>query len=237
MLRNISLLFSACLQTLCLVQALSKQDGESQGTTVPKPFVISLQQSCDDWVIFAWNSSTDGFPALFGPSHCMSCEITYMDQHSQVAQLGMAAIHPDVRTIQLSTLNRSTNYTASMTCNETLTSNTIDFVTGYPCSEEEVKEHAEKLRRRQQWRKNNDDDKEVSQHPVKVTTASDDFSMMDMALGVFFAMFGVMIIGLFAYYVWKKHRHRQRIQRIFGQSHSEPFLALHTPSDQPTPSL
>ncbi|KAL8578138.1 hypothetical protein ACOMHN_051693 [Nucella lapillus] len=155
-----------------------------------------------------------------------------MNKRSQVAKLVMVAVHPDVKTIRLRTLNRSTRYAASMTCNETITSNTIHFVSGYPCSESQMKEYAAKLRKLSQ--KN---DPEVSQHPIGVTTASDEYSMMDMALGVFFAMFGIMIVAFFAYYIWKKHRHRQRIQRIFGQSHFEPFLALHTPSDQPTISF
>lgn len=222
----------AYLQTLCLVHASSKQSGESQNAGARKPFVFNLQQSCDDWVVFSWNSSADGFPSLFGPPHFTSCEITYMDQHSQVAKLVMVAVHPDVKTIRLSTLNRSTRYAASMTCNETLTSNTIHFVTGYPCSEAQMKEYAAKMKKLSQK-----EDQEVSQYPIGLTSASGDFSMMDMALGVFFAMFGVMIIGFFAYYMWKKHRSRQRIQRIFGQSHFEPFLALHTPSDQPTISF
>ena len=124
-------LVSASLHIVSLAQALNGGNrARDEDITTPKPFVFNLLQSCDNWVVFAWDSAQDGFPHPFGPPHFSSCEITYMNQHSQVAKLVMVVLHTEIKTIRLSNLNKNTHYAASMTCNETLTSNTVQFVTG-----------------------------------------------------------------------------------------------------------
>lgn len=123
-------LVSASLCIVSLAQAFNGDRGGDEDITTPKPFIFNLQQSCDNWVVFAWDSPKDGTPYSFGPPHFSSCEITYMNKRSQVAKLVMVILHPEIKTIRLSNLNRSTHYAASMTCNETLTSNTVQFVTG-----------------------------------------------------------------------------------------------------------
>ncbi|KAK7100306.1 uncharacterized protein [Littorina saxatilis] len=230
--RAFPLIVSACLQTVCLVQAFTKYQVRGKDDAAAVPFIFSVKQSCDDWVVFSWDPSPNlGFPHTFGPPHFSSCEITYMNQRSHLAKLAMVILHPDIRTIRLSNLDGKTHYAASMTCNETLTSDTVLFVTGYPCSNDEMEDREEKLRQLN-LQKN---DTEVWRHPVVVTEAANSsYSVTDMVLGLFFALCGVTIAGCFGYYYWKKRRHRQRILRIFGQSHSDPFLALHTPSDQPS---
>ena len=83
--------------------------------------------------------------------------------------------------------------------------------TGYPCSKAEVKKAQSRLKHKMQL-----NDTAVFRHPVTFTTANSGYSVTDMILGLFFALCGVTIGGCFAYYYWKKRRHRQRILRIFG---------------------
>lgn len=218
----------------CQWAVVSSNQDESleDDPTLAKSFSFTLKQSCDDWVVFTWDSNKEGFPASFRPHVLSSCEITYMNQDSQVAKLVRVELHPSRRIIKLSYLNATSHYAASMTCNETLTSNAVHFITGFPCTSTEV--NVFEARGLPLQSRNST---EVSWAAVDVVSADSRFAVTDVALGLFFAFCGAVIVACFAYYYWKKWRHRQRILRIFGQSHADPFLALQAPSDQPYSSF
>ncbi|XP_025109179.1 uncharacterized protein LOC112573224 isoform X2 [Pomacea canaliculata] len=210
------------LQTTLLVYVLLTVSWASDDSLENTGWIrFTVKEICNDWAKLQWEPVLEKFSISQRPPRFTSCEISYMNLHTQEARLVMVVPDSKVNWLKLGKLEESTHYMASMTCNNTFTSATIHFVTGFPCRGEVETEASLNTT-------------EVSRKPVQLSKASGGISVTDTVLGLLFGLCGATIVTCAAYYYWKKRRHRQRILLIFRQSQSDPFLALHGPADQMT---
>lgn len=91
---------------------------------------FTVKEICNDWAKLQWEPVLEKFSISQRPPRFTSCEISYMNLHTQEARLVMVVPDSKVNWLKLGKLEESTHYMASMTCNNTFTSATIHFVTG-----------------------------------------------------------------------------------------------------------
>ncbi|BFZ16611.1 hypothetical protein BsWGS_19649 [Bradybaena similaris] len=207
-----------CLLKLCDSAAVSAVKG-SLIVTMTTPAAgtslhLEVARACDAeaTLTLTWTSKdSSGSPST-------TCDLSYYPSGDKSPQTMDILFKPHPHSIRLFNLTLGQSYTAVVACGPVMKTNQVSFISDRNCEDLDS--------RLNQTLDNSDGD--GSPTPVYFDTST--FDVVEWPIAITVILLGIIIAAIVALYMWKKHRRRQRILRIFRQSQNDPFQALYSPT-------
>ncbi|CAL1540860.1 unnamed protein product [Lymnaea stagnalis] len=202
------------LETILLSQTTTAEGSAIFFTTPPllAPIQLRLVRACDGDATLEW------FPTDTNAAVDLSlskCELTYTITGHQGSQIIDVFPDPNLHTFSLFNLSQGFNYSVFMVCDSSLKTKDISFISGSVC----VTKHF-----------NTNQTAYLDKNAVTSYVSTSSYDAIEWPIAISFAIVGLIICGVVAFYMWKKYQRRQRILRIFRQGQNDPFQALYSPT-------
>ncbi|XP_012938310.1 uncharacterized protein LOC101845467 isoform X2 [Aplysia californica] len=196
----------------CILAALG-EDSSSH------PIILHLVSTCNNSANLSWSIPVSS-PFVIPENSAERCALTYFQTGEKTAQIIDMYLEPHYQMISLFDLSERTSYTAFVVCGGSYRTNDVTFQTEPQCHD--FSRHRKILPNATQ---------EKEEVPVVSSyDAETNYDAIEWPLGIVFAVVGVIICAVAAFYMWKKYQRRQRILRIFRQGQNDPFQALYSPT-------
>ncbi|KAH9523477.1 hypothetical protein Btru_040120 [Bulinus truncatus] len=180
------------------------------------PIQLKLSSACNSEATIEW-SLQKPYTAI-EISSLLKCELTYSiigQGQAQIINIVLDSINP---TFSLSNLSQGSNYSVFLVCENSGKSKDIFFISGSVC------QNGHHITNGTSKSLDTESNSQLSY------AQASSYDAVEWPIAITFAVAGLIICGVVAFYMWKKYQRRQRILRIFRQGQNDPFQALYSPT-------